>query len=108
MILLPWPLFRFRVPSTSYSVPFLGSERAHFSGRIDASHDLFRKVGFIVELPEAAIKEFMELYQRRSGRVLGVEEAMERAYRFLGLYRAVLRPNNGNGTPTEKIISDKK
>ena len=61
-----------------------------------------------MELPEQAIKEYADLYHKRTGRVLGVEEAMERAYRFLGLYRAVLRPNNGNGTPTEKIISDKK
>ena len=48
-----------------------------------------------MELPQEAIKEFTDIYHKCTGRVLDVDEAMDRAYRFLGLYVGVLGPNRG-------------
>ncbi len=61
-----------------------------------------------MELPQEAIKEFIDLYHKRTGRVLDVEEAMERAYRLLRLYGAVLSPNRGEEAPIEKDEHDEK
>ena len=59
-----------------------------------------------MEISQEAIKEFTDLYHKRTGRVLGVEEAMERAYSLLGLYGAVLRPNAGEKSGVKKTQKD--
>lgn len=46
-----------------------------------------------MELPEEAIKEFADLYQKRYGRALSVDEAMQRSYGLLGLYKTVYEPD---------------
>lgn len=45
-----------------------------------------------MELPEEAIKEFADLYQKRYSRALDLDEAMKRSYGLLGLYKTVLGP----------------
>lgn len=44
-----------------------------------------------MEVPEGAIKEFIDIYQEHFGRTLSTKEAVEGVYKILGLYKALYK-----------------